>query len=181
MSEGTKKKDQFDSAGEAVGYTSLDQAVLQARTLARQGEERQRQRLGWDEIVWTEANSEQREDSYRVVLQFRRPGHGLREDQTGEEEFIFDLTGSLQDRQVLAWPEAARTGTRVGQPVASPPAGESPYASRGAANPIWWRIRPLRFPFKVVRWKITFLLDLLETPLPLVGRRFPWRRYSWKP
>ena len=99
------KPDKFDSAGEAIAYISLDQAVLTARRLVREDEERYLHRLGWDTIVWTETDSEQREDSYRVVLQFRRPERGLREEQTGEEEFIFDLTGGLQDRQVLLWPE----------------------------------------------------------------------------
>ena len=97
----------FDSAGEAPAYISLDQAVLQARHLARQDEARYLERLGWEEVVWTEISSEQREDSYRVVLKFRRPARGLQEEQTGEEEFLFDLTGVLQDRQVLLWPEGA--------------------------------------------------------------------------
>lgn len=101
------KEDQFDFTreGEALGYISLDQAVLQARTQVRQDEARYLERLDWDEIVWAELDSEQREDSYRVVLQFRRPARGLREEQTGEEEFLFDLAGILLDRQVLLWPE----------------------------------------------------------------------------
>ena len=99
-----EKRDEFDSSGETQGYISLDQAGLEARRLARQDEERYLQRLGWDQIVWTESSSEPREDSYRVVLQFRRPSRGLREEQTGEEEFIFNLTGKLQDRQVLVSP-----------------------------------------------------------------------------
>ena len=94
------KRDQFDTAGEAMGYISLDQAILLARQQAREDGERYRQRLGWEEIVWSEISSEQREDTYRVVLQFRRPARGLREQQTGEEEFVFDLTGTLEFRQV---------------------------------------------------------------------------------
>ena len=121
-----------------MAYISLDQAVLRARQLVQQEEERYRRRLGWEEIVWTEASSEQREDSYRVVLQFRRPARGLREEQTGEEEFILDHAGHLQFRQVLAWPEGVRDGVRdesgadVEQPVApaappnAPPTSAAP-------------------------------------------------------
>ncbi len=66
-----KKRDEFDSSGETQGYISLDQAGLDARRLARQDEESYLERLGWDQIVWTDSSSEQREDSYRVVLRFR--------------------------------------------------------------------------------------------------------------
>ena len=108
-----EKRDEFDfdATGEAIeNYISLDQAVLQARRLVRQDEARYLERLNWDEIVWAETSSESREDSYRVVLQFRRPARGLREEQTGEEEFLNNLTGVLQDRQVLLWPEGLIAG-----------------------------------------------------------------------
>ena len=106
------EKDEFDSSGETAGYVSLDQALLEARRLARQNDGRYMHQLGWEQIVWLEGSSEQREDSYRVVLLFRRPARSISEEQTGEEEFIFDLTGQLHDRQVLVWPEAAASDTR---------------------------------------------------------------------
>jgi hypothetical protein len=109
MSDGIDKKEEFDSTGEAIGYISLDQAILQARRLARQDEDRYRNRLSWDEIAWVESSAEQREDSYRVVLQFKRPSPGPQEGKTGEEEFIFGLTGVLEERQVLLWPADAET------------------------------------------------------------------------
>ena len=121
-----EKRDEFDSSGETQGYISLDQAGLDARRLARQDEERYLQRLGWDQIAWTDRSSEQREDSYRVVLQFRRPTRGLGEEQTGEEEFIFNLTGELQDRQVLVWPEGVTSGTGFAPAPSSPHVGASP-------------------------------------------------------
>ena len=99
------KRDQFDSAGEEIQYLSLDQAVLKARRLVREDEEKYRRRLGWDEIVWAKSSAEEGEDSYTVVLQFKRAARGLGEEQTGEEEFIFDKIGELQDRQVVLWPE----------------------------------------------------------------------------
>jgi hypothetical protein len=102
-----KKRDEFDSAGEARGYISLDQAVHQALRIAKQDEGRYVQRLGWDEIVWTEASSEQSEDYYKVVLRFNQPTRHSSEEDTGEEEFRFDLTGSLEVRQVRVWPKGA--------------------------------------------------------------------------
>ena len=102
------KKDEFDSSGEAREYISLDQAVLEARRMARQDDDHHRQRLGSDQIVWTELSSDRREDSYRVVLQFRAPAHRWQREQTGQEEFIFDLNGNLLERQVLAWPAVSR-------------------------------------------------------------------------
>ncbi len=105
------KKEEFDSAGEAIGYVSEDQAMISARRLAAADEGRYKNRLGWNEITWTELSSETRKDSYRIILQFRRPARGLQEEQTGEEEFVFNLLGELQFRQVLAWPtEAVQAG-----------------------------------------------------------------------
>jgi len=109
MAEGKNNKEEkfdFTSDGEDVRYISLDQAVLQARQQAQEDGERYRVRLGWEEIVWSEIRSEEREDTFRIVLQFRRPGRGISESQTGEEEFFFDQAGALVFRQVLAWPES---------------------------------------------------------------------------
>jgi len=117
-----EKRDQFDSSGQVKGYISLDQAMLLARQRAREDAQLYRRRLGWEEIVWSELSSEQREDTYRVVLQFRRPARLVREEQTGEEEFVFDLTGKLEFRQVLAWPEGAESAP---PPPAAPPAEEA--------------------------------------------------------
>ena len=101
----------FTTEGEVLEYISLQQAVLLSRRQARESDERYKERLGWEEIVWTELRSEAvGEDYYRIVLQFRRPARGILEEQTGEEEFLFDLTGVLQDRQVLLWPESLSAG-----------------------------------------------------------------------
>jgi len=106
-----KEEEKFDftSDGEDIRYISLDQALLQARQQAQEDGERYRVRLGWDEIVWSEISSEEREDTFRILLQFRRPGRGISESQTGEEEFFFDQTGELVFRQVLAWPEVGES------------------------------------------------------------------------
>ena len=108
-----KEEEKFDftAEGEVLDYISLQQAVLLSRRQARESDERYKERLGWEEIVWAELRSEVvGEDYYRIVLQFRRPARGILEEQTGEEEFLFDLTGVLQDRQVLLWPESLSAG-----------------------------------------------------------------------
>ena len=143
MSDGTDKKEEFDSAGEAIGYISLDQAVLQARRLARQDEERYRDRLGWREIVWVEGSAEHREDSFRIVLKFKPPVPGLRDEQVGEEEFIFGLTGGLEERQVILWP----THLQVHEGAGSAPAPSSEVPSAGAE-----RLRHTGFPESRPMW-----------------------------
>ena len=100
------EKFDFDAYGEALAYISLETAALLARRQARQNDETYKERFSWEEVVWTELRSEAvGEDYYRIVLQFRRPARGILEEQTGEEEFLFDTTGILQDRQVLVWPD----------------------------------------------------------------------------
>jgi len=112
-----EKKFDFTGEGEAVEYITLPQAILLARRLARENDEGYKESFGWGGIVWTELRSETiGEDYYRVVLQFNRPQRGVLEAQTGEEEFLFDFTGILQDRQVLLWPE----GLQMGEPERPP-------------------------------------------------------------
>ena len=111
---------EFDSSGEVVAYISLEQAVLLARQMAREDTEHYRGRLDWEEIVWSVQSSEkQGEDLYRIVLQFRRPQRQVRRDQTGEEEFVFDLTGKLEFRQVLAWPEPVQAAITTPTPCSA--------------------------------------------------------------
>ena len=103
------KRDPFDSAGQATQYISLDRALILAQQLALQDAQRYKDRLGWDEIVWVLSSSEQREDSYRVVLSFRDPRSTARstenpESLLGSEEFVFNHLGELEVRQVLQWP-----------------------------------------------------------------------------
>ena len=101
-----KEEEKFDftGEGEAVNYISLPQAVLAARRLARENDEHYKERLGWTEVVWTELHSESiSEDYYKVVLQFRRPGREVSEEQTGEEEFLFYLARQRWSRIILLW------------------------------------------------------------------------------
>ena len=87
------KKDEFDNAGESVVYISLDEATILAREMAEEGETNILNRIGWQEIVWEEKSRLQNEDSYRVVMQFKRPVHNTPQDQVGQEEFIFQKSG----------------------------------------------------------------------------------------
>ena len=100
-----KEEEKFDFTPEGEGYISLDEAILSARRLVRQDEQRYLSRTGWEEIVWSISESEHREVTYRVVLEFRRPYRGLTEGEGGLEEFLFDHNGELQDRQVIFWPD----------------------------------------------------------------------------
>jgi len=56
-------------------------------------------------IVWSTRESDARDDSIKVILQFQRPGRELLEDESGLEEFLFDYNGELQVRQVISWPD----------------------------------------------------------------------------
>ncbi|MBQ10168.1 MAG: hypothetical protein CMJ45_01295 [Planctomyces sp.] len=129
-----EKKDQFDFNAESR-YVSLDSVVLEARRLARLDDDRYRGRLGWDEIVWTELESQHRDDSYRVVLQFRTPTRDLEQAQTGEEEFIFDLLGTLLDRQVLVWP-VSQSEAQPGEPIPAEPGTQSGETPLGPEEPM---------------------------------------------
>lgn len=101
-----EKLDEFDESGQSKNYISLDQEVLRAREYAKEEETDILIRVGWDELVWEENDKHHNEDSYRVVLRFRRPVHGFKEEETGHKEFIFDLLGNLlYQPQVLAWPQ----------------------------------------------------------------------------
>lgn len=108
------KRDEFNEAGESLGHISLDQAALRARECAKEEEPDILTRVGWGEIVWEENDKQHNEDSYRVLLQFRRPGHSYRVEQTGLMEFIFDLRGTQLEKQFLAWPRPAPQ-TKVSQ------------------------------------------------------------------
>ena len=104
----------FDETGEEITYITLPQAVIKARQTARRDDVHYRNRLGWQEIVWTEKQSEKRDDFYWIVLRFSQPAHGVTDIQTGEEEFVFDEVGNLVDRQVLAWPSGLVTPPEPG-------------------------------------------------------------------
>jgi len=95
----------FDFTPEGEGYFSLGEAILSARQLVRQDEQRYLIRTGWEEIVWSTSESAAGYVSLKVILQFRRPDREVSEEEKGLEEFLFGYDGNLQDRQVLFWPD----------------------------------------------------------------------------
>jgi len=100
-----KEEEKFDFTSEGKGYISLNAAIVNARRLVRQDEQRCLNRTGWVGIVWSTRESDARDDSIKVILQFQRPGRELLEDESGLEEFLFDYNGELQVRQVISWPD----------------------------------------------------------------------------
>ena len=105
VAEDKRKEVKFDLTTEGKGHISLDVAIVNARRLVRQDEQRYLNRLGWEEIVWSTSESDAGCASIKVILQFRRPGRGLPEEESGLEEFLFDYNGDLQVRRVLSWPD----------------------------------------------------------------------------
>ena len=65
------EEEKFDFTPEGEGYFSLDDAILSARQLVRQDEQRYLDRTGWEEIVWSTRESDARDDSIKVILQFQ--------------------------------------------------------------------------------------------------------------
>jgi DNA-binding beta-propeller fold protein YncE len=106
-----KEEEKFDFTPEGEGYFTLDEAILSARQLVREEEQRYLDRLGWEEIVWSTSESDAEGVSLKVILQFRRPGRELAEEDSGLEEFLFGYNGALQDRQVLSWPNKSSEPT----------------------------------------------------------------------
>jgi hypothetical protein len=109
------EEEKFDFTPEGEGYFNLHDAILSARQLVRQDEERYLSRTGWEEIVWSTSESEAGDVSIKVILQFRRPDRKVSEEENGLEEFLFGYNGALQDRQVLFWPNDS-SAPRVTEP-----------------------------------------------------------------
>ena len=108
------EEEKFDFTAEGEGYISLDEAILSARQLVRQDEQRYLTRTGWEEIVWSTSESEAGDVSIKIILRFRQPDRGIAEEENGLEEFLFDYNGALQDRQVLFWPNNPSAPTATG-------------------------------------------------------------------
>ena len=104
--EGGKQGDKFDfnSAGEALGYISLDQARILALQHARDNREfygRYAQR----DLAWDILSSNQTEDYYEVRLAYRPAGNFR---TSGVEQFTIGKTGPIEFRQIVQQPRLAR-------------------------------------------------------------------------
>ena len=69
--EPQEDKFEFDSAGQVVGYISLDQARVVALRYARDNQDFYGGRYARRELAWEEISTEEGEDYYRVRLSFR--------------------------------------------------------------------------------------------------------------
>ena len=103
VNEGDKEEEkfEFDSAGEALGYISLDQARVLALRHARDNRDFYG-RYATTDLVWEELNAEESEDYYRVTLSYR-PTRGFR-GRPGVEQLTIDKAGPIEIRQILREP-----------------------------------------------------------------------------
>ena len=106
MAEDPEKKDEekleFDTAGQILGYISLDQARVLALQHARENTDFYGEVYGQQELTWEELNSEESEDYYRVRLSYR-PIRGFN-GRSGVELFTIDKAGPIEFRQILQEP-----------------------------------------------------------------------------
>jgi hypothetical protein len=101
--EGKKEEEkfEFDSAGQAVAYISLDQARVLEVQHARDNREFY-ERYATAELVWEVVSAEETEDYYEIKLVYR-PGREFR-GRAGVEQFTIDKTGPIELRQILQEP-----------------------------------------------------------------------------
>ena len=116
MADDKSKQDEdkveFDSAGEAVGYISLDQARVLAIEHARDNRNFYGRRYRRRELVWEVISQQESEDYYDIKLAYRPAGRFRGEP--GAEQFIIDKTGDIRVRQILEEPsELGQPGRRV--------------------------------------------------------------------
>ena len=100
-------KFEFDSAGEAFVYISIDQAEVLAIQHARDNRRFYGGRFGGQELVWEVAKSEESDEYYHVTLSVRPAGRYR--GRPGTEQITIDKTGTVQVRQVLEVPAQRRS------------------------------------------------------------------------
>ena len=107
--EGNKVEEKFeiDSAGEALGYISLDQARVLAVRTARETPGSYGRRWRNVPMAFEVAEATETEDYYAVTLSFRPEGEFA--GGTGQEQFLIDKIGTVDVRQVLGLPRPERT------------------------------------------------------------------------
>ena len=102
-----EEKFEFDAAGEALGYISLDQARLRAMQHARDNTDFYGRRYARRELVWEAVSEEEGEDYYQVRLSYR-PSRGF-SGEPGLEQFTIDKAGPIEFRQILSEPRPVRS------------------------------------------------------------------------
>ena len=97
---------EFDEAGEATGYISLDQARVLAMRSART-EPGEYGRFTHSPMAFEVIEEEETEDHYVVTLAFRPQGEYSGE--SGREQFFIEKEGGVAHRQVLELPKPTET------------------------------------------------------------------------
>jgi hypothetical protein len=107
VDEEDKKEDsfEFDSAGEAAGYISSDQAQVLARRTAR-AEPGEYGSFAEFPMAFEVVEESETEDHYVVTLSFRPQGRFA--GAPGREQFFITKEGTVADRQVLDLPRSRR-------------------------------------------------------------------------
>ena len=117
MAEDQEKQDQekfeLDSAGESLGYISLEQARVLAIQHARDNPGFYGRAYSRLTLVWEVINQEEGEEFYDFRLSFRPAGRF--QGQPGVEQLIIGKTGNIELRQILDEP------TGVAQPAGRRP------------------------------------------------------------
>ena len=97
-----EEKFEFDSAGEALGYISLDQARILAMRTAREAPGAYGRRFRNVPMAFEVVEDNETEDHYMVTLSFRPQGQFT--GTPGQEQFFIEKEGTVAHRQVLGLP-----------------------------------------------------------------------------
>ncbi|MCH8226099.1 MAG: hypothetical protein IIC97_09545, partial [Chloroflexi bacterium] len=118
MAEEEEKKEEekfeFDAAGQALEYISLDQARVLAIEHARDNPRFYGRRYARRDLVREVISQEESEDYYDIRLSYR-PARDFR-GEPGIEQFTIDKSGPIRLRQILSEPVEPRR--RLGLPLA---------------------------------------------------------------
>ena len=101
-----EEKFEFDAAGQALGYISLDQARVLAIEHARDNPEFYGRRYSRVDLVREVISQEESEDYYDIRLSYR-PARGF-QGEPGVEQFTIDKSGPIRLRQILIEPVGTR-------------------------------------------------------------------------
>lgn len=105
--EGKKDEFDFDAAGEALGYISLEQARVVAMRTARDEPGNYGRTLTGTGMAYQLVEQENGEDYYVITLSFRPEGDFVGTE--GQEQFFIEKKGTVAYRQVLSLPKNAET------------------------------------------------------------------------
>ncbi|MCH7606689.1 MAG: hypothetical protein IH962_06000, partial [Chloroflexi bacterium] len=99
--EEKKEEEQFDfdSAGEALGYITLEQARIVAIRHARENRDFYGRRFARRDMIWEEVGAREGEDYYYIRLSYRPSGRFRGEP--GIEQITIDKAGPVELREII--------------------------------------------------------------------------------